>query len=34
VLPVVVMGEPGNWKITSEEDWRRAAGLLSGGQGD
>lgn len=31
VPPVVVMGEPGNWKVTTEDDWRRAAGLL--GQG-
>jgi len=26
--PVVVMGEQGNWKITTEEDWQRAAVLL------
>jgi len=26
--PVVVMGEPTNWKITTEDDWRRAATLL------
>jgi 2-C-methyl-D-erythritol 4-phosphate cytidylyltransferase/2-C-methyl-D-erythritol 2,4-cyclodiphosphate synthase len=26
--PVVVMGERGNWKITTEEDWQRAAALL------
>jgi 2-C-methyl-D-erythritol 4-phosphate cytidylyltransferase/2-C-methyl-D-erythritol 2,4-cyclodiphosphate synthase len=26
--PVVVMGEPANWKITTEDDWRRAADLL------
>ena len=26
--PVVVMGEQRNWKITSEEDWKRAAALL------
>ncbi len=28
VPPVVVMGEPGNWKITTEVDWQRAAELL------
>ena len=28
VSPVVVMGEQGNWKITTEEDWQRAAVLL------
>ena len=26
--PVVVMGEAGNWKVTTEEDWLRAAALL------
>jgi 2-C-methyl-D-erythritol 4-phosphate cytidylyltransferase/2-C-methyl-D-erythritol 2,4-cyclodiphosphate synthase len=26
--PVVVMGEPTNWKITTEDDWRRAEPLL------
>ena len=26
--PVVVMGEPENWKITSESDWDRAEALL------
>jgi 2-C-methyl-D-erythritol 4-phosphate cytidylyltransferase len=26
--PVVVMGERGNWKITSEDDWQRAVALL------
>jgi len=26
--PVVVMGEVGNWKITTDEDWLRAAELL------
>ncbi len=26
--PVVVPGEPGNWKVTSAGDWERAAGLL------
>ena len=26
--PVVVMGEAGNWKITTEDDWSRAAALL------
>lgn len=25
LAPVVVMGEPGNWKITTEPDWQRAA---------
>ncbi|MEZ4387943.1 MAG: 2-C-methyl-D-erythritol 4-phosphate cytidylyltransferase [Candidatus Krumholzibacteriia bacterium] len=28
VPPVVVPGEPGNWKITTEDDWRRAAERL------
>ena len=28
LLPAVVMGEAANWKITTEEDWERAAGLL------
>jgi 2-C-methyl-D-erythritol 4-phosphate cytidylyltransferase/2-C-methyl-D-erythritol 2,4-cyclodiphosphate synthase len=28
-LPAVVDGEPGNWKITTEGDWRRAADLLA-----
>lgn len=28
--PVVVPGEPGNWKITTGDDWRRAATLLRG----
>ena len=27
--PVVVMGEAENWKITRDEDWQRAAALLS-----
>ena len=26
--PVVVPGEPGNWKITTPDDWQRAAALL------
>ncbi len=26
--PVVVMGEAGNWKVTTEDDWLRAAALL------
>jgi len=34
VPPVVVMGEVGNWKITSEDDWRRAAGQLGRDQQD
>lgn len=29
LAPVVVMGEPGNWKITTEQDWQRAAELLT-----
>ena len=28
IAPVVVMGETGNWKITTEQDWERAAALL------
>ena len=28
LAPVVVMGEPGNWKVTTEDDWERAAALL------
>lgn len=28
LVPVVVMGEAGNWKVTTEEDWQRAAALL------
>ncbi|MBD3222773.1 NTP transferase domain-containing protein [bacterium] len=28
VPPVVVMGEAGNWKITTEQDWQRAADQL------
>ena len=28
IEPVVVMGEPGNWKITNEDDWQRADALL------
>ena len=28
IAPVVVMGEPGNWKITTEQDWERAVALL------
>ena len=31
VAPVVVMGEAANWKITTEQDWQRAAALLQGG---
>lgn len=27
--PAVVDGEAGNWKITTEDDWRRAAALLA-----
>lgn len=27
--PAVVEGEPGNWKITTEGDWQRAADLLA-----
>ena len=26
--PVVVEGEPGNWKVTTDSDWERARGLL------
>lgn len=28
LAPVVVMGEAGNWKITTDDDWQRAAELL------
>jgi 2-C-methyl-D-erythritol 4-phosphate cytidylyltransferase / 2-C-methyl-D-erythritol 2,4-cyclodiphosphate synthase len=28
ISPTVIEGDAGNWKITSEEDWRRAAALL------
>ncbi|MCP4570899.1 MAG: hypothetical protein GY838_00980 [bacterium] len=27
-LPVVVPGDPANWKVTGDDDWRRAAALL------
>ncbi len=27
--PVVVPGEQGNWKVTTDGDWRRAVGLLA-----
>jgi 2-C-methyl-D-erythritol 4-phosphate cytidylyltransferase/2-C-methyl-D-erythritol 2,4-cyclodiphosphate synthase len=27
--PVVVEGEPGNWKVTTDGDWERARGLLA-----
>lgn len=30
LLPVVVMGEVGNWKITTDDDWRRAATIFAG----
>lgn len=30
IQPVLVMGEPDNWKITTESDWERAQGLLRG----
>ena len=26
--PVIVSGEPGNWKVTSDADWQRAEDLL------
>jgi 2-C-methyl-D-erythritol 4-phosphate cytidylyltransferase/2-C-methyl-D-erythritol 2,4-cyclodiphosphate synthase len=28
--PAVVPGEPGNWKVTTEDDWRRARERLGG----